>query len=239
VLSQHSRNVVPALQESALSCWGSALSAAVIWCEEDDLMTAGGFSTRRAPPGFAAAPGRCIPRPRGGLDPARAPAGADPGTGQTRLADHAFFYGESKLYGATEELGQECPPLPRRATSLATMRVRVPGWRAGCSRARIRRGPSQCRPPGTCELDVGACGQSPGHRHIPLLSRPAQPGGFRQPAVGQDPPRRPSPTGQPAAETARRECRDATGRGMDHVPVSTAPPEGWATGIRMRGYKPQ
>ena len=150
-------------------------------------MTAVGFRARRHPPGFAAAPGRCLPRPRGGPDPARAPAGADPETGQTRLADHAFFYGESKLHGATEDVGQECRPLPRRATSLATMRVRAPGWRAGCSLARIRRGPGQRRPPGTCELDVGACGQGPGHRHTLPPSRPAQPGGFRQPAVGQGP----------------------------------------------------
>jgi hypothetical protein len=191
-------------------------------------MTSVGLHARRYSPGFAAAPGRYLPRPRGGPDPARASAGADPEL--ARLADHVFFYGEAKLDGATGDVGQGCRPLPLRATFLATMRVRALGWRAGCSQVWIRRGPGQRRPPRTCELDVGACGQGPGHRHTPALSRPAQPGEFRQPAVGQNPPRRASPTGQPGAVTARCELRDATGRGMDHVPVSTELPTSWLPG---------
>jgi hypothetical protein len=157
----------PSTQRMRAGFWGSAPPAAVIWCEQDGPMTAVGFRAQRHPPGFAAAPGRCLPRLRGGPDPAHTPAGADPETGQTKLADYAFFYGESKLHGAAEDLANECRPRPRRAASLATIHVRAPGWRAGCSLARIPRGPGQRRPSGTCELDVSAYGQGPAHRHTP------------------------------------------------------------------------
>ena len=102
---------------------------------------------------------------------------------------------------ATGNEEQACgQPVPPRA-ALATGSSHAPGWRAGCPSAptvaRTIRRAGQRRQAGTCELPAGPCAPGPGPRRCQAPLRPAQPDGFRQPAVGQDPPRRLSPPERP------------------------------------------
>jgi hypothetical protein len=128
--------------------------------------------------------------------------------------------------------------VPQRS-DLAAGSGHAPGWRARrpptLTVARAMGPAQQRRQAATCELAAGPCAPGPGPRRCQTPLRPAQPDGFRQPTIGQDPPRRLSPPERPPSETAPRERR-----GVSHCMITCRSPprrrKVCATRIRMRRY---